>query len=222
MKSRLQRVFLTGLVVILPLVVTVLVFKFIFELLDNSLGPIVSRLLIEAGFPIPVDYVIPGIGFVATFAIVISVGLFTTNYLGRKLIGLGEMILTRIPVFRSVYIGAKQIIDTFSTSNSRAFSKVVMFEYPRRGLWCLAFITGDTTGETQMRTNKKLVNIFLPTTPNPTSGFLLLAPEEDLIELDMSVEEGIKMIISGGVVTPPWEGKVIDAGVANEPGSAHE
>ena len=78
-----------------------------------------------------------------------------------------------------------------------------MFEYPRKGIWCLAFITGDTTGEPQMRTNKELVNIFLPTTPNPTSGFLLLVPKEDLIELDMSIEEGVKMIISGGVVTPP-------------------
>ncbi len=205
-KGRLKRIFFTGMVVILPLVITVLIFRFLLDLLNSLLAPTVSTLIDRFGLPVPPDYAMPGLGLLATIIIIFSVGIITTNYVGRKLIGLGEKIVTTIPVIRTVYSGAKQIIDTFSqsTGGTRAFSKVVMFEYPRRGIYSLAFITGETKGEVQLKTKSNLINVFLPTTPNPTSGFLLMVPKEDIIELDMTVEEGIKMIVSGGIVTPDY------------------
>ena len=202
--GKLRRLFITGLLVSLPLAVTVVVFKFIFDSLDNFLGPIVTAGLLALKAPIPEDFHLPGLGVIVTILLVMMIGLFTRNYVGKKLWGIGEMIVDQIPGIRSVYYGAKQIIDTFATSNTKAFSKVVMLEYPRKGIWCLAFITGKTEGEARVRTNLDLVNIFLPTTPNPTSGFLLLVPKEDLIELDMTIEEGVKMIVSGGIVTPDY------------------
>lgn len=202
---KIRRIFLTGLVVSLPLVITFFVFKFMFESLDNILGPLVTQLLIKAGAPLPQnDYQLPGIGVVTTIGLVFLIGLFTTNFIGRKLWALGEWVLTKIPGIRSVYNAAKQVIDTFANSGEKAFSQVVMLEYPRLGIYCLAFITGKTKGEAAHRTGKNLINIFLPTTPNPTSGFYLMIPEDQLIELDMSVEDGIKMIVSGGVVTPKY------------------
>jgi uncharacterized membrane protein len=205
---RIRRIFFTGLIVTLPLGVTIFVFKVIFETLDGLWGTWLTDGLRRVGVPLPEDIIIPGIGVIATLAIIFLVGLFTRNYLGRKLWEFGERIVAVIPGIRSVYNGAKQIIDTFASANTDAFSKVVMLEYPRKGVWCLAFITGRTEGEAQQRTERDLVNIFLPTTPNPTSGFLLLVPREDLIELSMSVEEGVKMIVSGGVVTPSYDPKV--------------
>jgi len=202
--AKIRRVFLAGLFVSLPLVVTVLLFKFVFEALDNFLGSAITIVLIKAGAPLPQDFIIPGIGVVATLTLVFLIGLFTTNWAGRKLWNIGEWVVGRIPVIRSVYTGAKQVIETFATNSEQAFSKVVMLEYPRKGIYCLAFVTGKTKGEIHLKTGSEFINIFLPTTPNPTSGFFLMIPQEDLIELDMSVEDGIKMIVSGGVVTPKY------------------
>lgn len=198
---KMRRVFLAGFFVCLPLVITILVFRFAFRTLD-SLGPTVTQALIQVGAPIPHDFQIPGLGVVTTLTIVFLIGIVTTNYLGKKLWKFGEDIVTRIPVIRSVYTGAKQVIDTFATNTDKAFTKVVMLEYPRAGIYCLAFITGTTRGEAQDITGENLINIFLPTTPNPTSGFFLMVPKEDLTEMNMTVEDGIKMVISGGVVTP--------------------
>jgi len=199
---RLRRVFITGLLVSLPLVITIVVFKFLFESVDNFLGPVISQLLIAAGAPIDPGFVVPGLGLIATMILVFLVGLASTNYLGRKLWELGEWTVTRIPVIRSIYSGAKQVIDTFALSGNQSFSKVALIEYPRKGMYSLAFVTGEMKGEIKNRAGRELVSVFLPTTPNPTSGFLLLVPREDIVELEMTVEEGIKMIISGGVVTP--------------------
>ena len=199
---------MTGLLVSLPLIITIVVFKFAFAALDNFLGPLVTRLLISVGLPIGETFQIPGLGVVTTLLIVFLIGLFTRNFIGKRLWAFGEWIVHQIPVIRSVYTGVKQIIDTFAMGGSQNFSKVVLVEYPRHGIYCLAFITGDSKGEAPARVGRDLTNIFLPTTPNPTSGFFLLVPHEDLIELDMSVEEGIKMIVSGGLVTPDFNGKI--------------
>lgn len=204
MTHRIRKIFLTGLLVSLPLVITIVVFKFVFETLDSFLGPLVTKLLIEAGAPIRPTFQLPGIGVVTTLAIVFLIGLFTRNWIGKKMWEIGENVVARIPVIRSVYIGAKQVVDTFAINSSQTFSKVVMLEYPRKGIYCLAFITSQTKGEAQARTGEEVVNIFLPTTPNPTSGFLLLVPKKDLILMDMTVEDGIKMIVSGGLVTPKF------------------
>ncbi len=206
--QKIRRVFLTGLLVSLPLIITIVVFRFAFTALDNFLGPLVTKLLIAIGVPIGKTYQIPGIGVVTTLVLVFLIGLFTRNFVGKRLWALGEWVVHQIPIIRSVYIGVKQIIDTFAVGGSQNFSKVVLVEYPRKDLYCLAFITGRSTGEAPARIGRGLTNIFLPTTPNPTSGFFLLVPNEDLIELDMSVEDGIKMIVSGGLVTPEFNGKV--------------
>jgi len=199
---KIRRIFLAGLLVSLPLVITIVVFKFAFETLDNLLGPLITRLLIELGVPIVQTFQVPGLGVIATLAIVFFIGLFTTNFVGRKTLKIGEWVVTQIPVIRSVYSGAKQIIDTIAAGGSSNFSKVALVEYPRKGLYCLAFITGETRGEAQKLVGDDLINIFLPTTPNPTSGFYLMAKREDLIEMDMTVEDGVKMLMSGGLVTP--------------------
>ncbi len=199
---KIRRIFLAGLLVSLPLVITIVIFKFMFETLDSFLGPYVTQLLILMGVPIVKDFQLPGLGLITTVLILFLIGLFTTNFIGRKLLHIGEGLVAQIPVIRSVYTGAKQIIDTFASSGTKNFSKVVLVEYPRKGLFCLAFITGETTGEAPARIGEDLINIFLPTTPNPTSGFYLMVPRSDLIELNMTVEDGIKMLMSGGLVTP--------------------
>lgn len=147
---------------------------------------------------------IPGLGVLLTLALIMLVGFLGTNYLGKKLIGYGEYIMEKVPVVSSVYKTIKQIIDTIGAKDKNAFQRVVLIEYPRKGLWALAFVTGETEGEVQHKTSEELINLFLPTTPNPTSGFLLMVPREDTIPMDMTVEEGIKTIISAGVITPPY------------------
>ena len=150
---------------------------------------------------------IPGIGLLAGLIVVVTAGALTRNYFGRKLVRYGEEVMQSIPGVRSVYGAVKQIVETVGATNSRAFREVVMIEYPRKGIWCLGFLTGITKGEVQHVTTKPVLNVFLPTTPNPTSGFLLFVPEEDVIRLNMSVEEGLKMVISGGIVTPTLTAK---------------
>ena len=133
----------------------------------------------------------------------ILVGWFARNFFGRLIYQLSEYIVDRMPVVRNIYGALKQIFETIMTSQSQAFRDVVMFEYPRPGIWALGFVTGIARGEVQRLTDNEVVNVFLPTTPNPTSGFLLFLPRKDLTFMHMTVEEGIKMIVSGGIITPP-------------------
>ena len=146
---------------------------------------------------------IPGLGVLALLLMLLVVGFFAAGLIGRMVFRLGESLIDRVPVVRSVYGALKQIFETVFADSSSSFREVVLVEYPRHGLWAVGFITGRTRGEVRERINRDLVNVFLPTTPNPTSGFLLFVPREDLVQLDMSVEEGIKMVISAGIVTPP-------------------
>jgi uncharacterized membrane protein len=130
------------------------------------------------------------------------IGFVTANFLGRTLLGFGERFVDRMPVVRSIYGALKQIFETVLAQSSTSFREVVLVEYPRKGVWALAFVTSTTRGEVQNLVEDEVVNVFLPTTPNPTSGFLLFVPRRDLVVLHMTVEEGIKMVISGGLVTP--------------------
>ncbi|MGB1548340.1 MAG: DUF502 domain-containing protein [Alphaproteobacteria bacterium] len=139
----------------------------------------------------------------AVFVAITLIGALTAGFFGRFIVKYGERVLARMPVVRSIYGALKQIFEAVLTHSSTAFRKVVLIEYPRRGTWVLGFITGETKGEIQNLTKETVINVFLPTTPNPTSGFLLFVPAEDVYELTMTVEEGIKMVVSGGIVTPP-------------------
>ena len=189
---------IAGILIWLPLGVTVMVVRLFIDMMDRTL------------LLLPVDYrpeallglSIPGFGILLALAIILLTGMIAANLFGRRLVMLWEAILSRIPLVRSVYSSVKQLAETVFSSNGQSFRKVLLLEYPRRGLWTLAFQTGTDIGEAQSRTGQDVVNVYVPTTPNPTSGFFLMVPREDVQELDMSVDEGLKMIISMGVVVP--------------------
>ena len=142
----------------------------------------------------------------ASLAVIISTGLFAANYVGKKLIGFGERIVVRIPLVRSIYLTVKQIVDAFMHGGKNmAFKRVVLIEYPRKGIYSIGFITAESNGEVQAKTKENVMSVFLPTTPNPTSGYLLFVPREDVVVLDMSVEDGLKLVVSGGIIAPEYK-----------------
>ena len=145
-----------------------------------------------------------------TLLIVLLVGWLTTSFFGRKIFEIGETLVEKIPFVRRVYKGSKQVVVSIAQADTSAFRKVVLLEFPRRGLLAIGFVTGETRGEVQKLTQNNMLNVFVPTMPNPTSGFLVFAPPEELTEISMTIEEGIKYVVSGGIVTPP-ELKVIEA-----------
>jgi len=190
---KLKTVFTTGLLTILPLAVTIYVFYVIFYFLDNLIGG-----LFESVF----NFHIPGIGFVSGLLLILLIGFVASNIIGNRLIDFFDKIFQRVPITRGIYTSAKQIIDAFTVQGKNAFQKVVLLEYPRKGLYVIGFVTGQSRGEIQEKTAEETLNIFVPTTPNPTSGMLILAPRHEVTELKMSVEEGMKVIISGGLFSP--------------------
>ena len=146
---------------------------------------------------------IPGAGLIIGLILITVIGAVAAGFLGRWLIGLGESILNRMPVVRTIYGASKQILETVISAQSDAFRDAVLVEYPRRGLWVIGFVTGGTKGEVAERMDGNMVNVFIPTTPNPTSGFLLFCPRDEVIYLDMSVEDAVKLVVSGGIVPAP-------------------
>ena len=198
---RLRNVFLTGLLVTLPIALTVFILNFLFKSLD-ALSPVFTHWLIVLGAPLPSGYRVPFLGVIMTFAIVFCVGALTTNIFGKKLLQFWEGVVEKIPFVRRIYKGTKQVVSSFATMDTKSFTKVVLVEFPRKGVHAIAFVTGETRGELQRLTSDNHINIFIPTTPNPTSGFIIFTDPSELIELDMTIEEGIKYVISGGIVTP--------------------
>lgn len=196
--KRLRTHFLTGLVVLTPIVVTAYVFWQLFFKIDGLL----SGLLTEWGFFDLIGRRIPGIGFVTLVLLVIFTGMLTRNFVGKKLIEFGDRIMTRIPFFNRIYTAVQQISQAFLTKKGSVFRRAVLVEYPRKGVYAIGFLTSESRGEVQERTDTEMANVFLPTTPNPTSGFLLLVPKNEITPLDMSIEEALKLVISGGTVVP--------------------
>lgn len=191
MIRRLRNYFITGTIIIFPLFGTVYVLVLLFRTLDGILGGLIQRYAAIS---------VPGLGLVATLALVLLTGLVGTNLIGRRIIGVGEGILARIPIARSVYVTLKQVIDSFVSQNRNAFKQVVMVEYPRKGIYSVGFLTGAAREEARAQTGQKMLNVFLPSTPNPTTGWLVLVPEDQVIPLDIPVEEGLKLVISAGMV----------------------
>jgi uncharacterized membrane protein len=197
--ARLRAYFLTGVVITGPISLTVfLVWQFVSFLDSHVAGLLPARYNPETYLP----FSVPGLGLLLMLVFLTLVGMLTAGLVGRTLVHTGEWLLSRMPIVRSVYATLKQIFETVLAQSSRSFREVVLIEYPRRGIGAIGFVTGPTRGEVQDKADEELVNVFLPTTPNPTSGFLLFVPKKDLIHLDMSIEEGIKMVISGGIVAP--------------------
>jgi uncharacterized membrane protein len=196
--SYLRRVLIAGLLVWVPLGVTILVVRLLINWLDGSL-----LLLPEAYRPEKlIGFAVPGLGVVLSFLVVLITGMIVANIFGRQLIRAWERLLSRIPLVRSVYSGVKQLAETMFTDSGSSFRKVLLVEWPRPGLWTIAFLTGTDIGEAQEKTGRDVVNIYVPTTPNPTGGYFVMVPREDVIELDLSVDEGLKMLMSMGAVVP--------------------
>ena len=201
--ARLRTYFLAGVVVTAPIGITVWLLWLVVDLFDRAVVP-----LIPEGYD-PSDVLsvnVPGVGIAIVLILVTLAGAFVTNVAGRFLVRFGDRLVARVPVVRTVYGVLKQIIDSVLAQSANAFREVVLIEYPRRGIWVIGFVTSSTQGEVQRVMDEEMVNLFLPTTPNPTSGFLLFVPRKDCIHLDMSVEEGVKLVISGGIVSPPDAG----------------
>jgi uncharacterized membrane protein len=194
----MRKYLMAGLLVWLPLGVTVLVINFLIETFDQVL-----ILLPSAYRPDELlGYHIPGFGLLMTAVVILVTGMIVANYLGEKLVSFWEGLLSRIPLVRSIYSAVKQVTEAF-VGSEQSFQKAYLVEYPRRGTWTLAFQTSTKIGEAQVKTGlNSVVNVFVPTTPNPTSGFFLMVSQDDLVPLNMSVEQALKMIISGGVVVP--------------------
>jgi len=198
--KRLNKYFLTGLVVLGPLGLTVLVVQWIVGMMDRA----ILGLLPDALHPTSLTgWHIPGLGVLATIVLVFLVGMLASNIFGRTVVTYSEWIFSHTPGIKGIYNLFKQMTDTLFGKDKTGFRKVVLIEYPRREIWTVAFLTGPTRGELQRKTDRPMVNVFVPTTPNPTSGFFLLLPAEDVVELSMSVDEALKMVVSVGMVVPP-------------------
>lgn len=197
MSRKLRTYLLAGLIVVLPAVISVYVLWLMFNVLDSWFRSLVQYLWPTASWSFT------GVGALVSLTTILVVGWLTSSLIGRRLISLNDWVFLRMPLVRSVYKTVKQIMDAFLQQGNAAFQQVVLLEYPRPGLWALGFITGEMRGEVEQRLQRDLVSVFIPTTPNPTSGLLILVPRSDLTLLNMPVEDGIKLIISGGVVTPP-------------------
>ena len=193
--------FLTGLVVVAPIVLTLWLTWAFITFVDEQVVPLVPAFYNPRTY---IDADIPGFGLVIFIVFTTVVGYFAKRVFGRQLIRIGESIVSRMPVIRSIYNAVKQIAETVLSQSKSSFRQACLIEYPRRGIWAIAFIATDTRGEiVDKRGGEEMVSVFLPTTPNPTSGFLLFVPKKDVILLDMTIEEAAKLVISAGLVVPP-------------------
>ncbi len=203
MMKRFRRYLVAGILVWLPLGVTFLLLRFLIGLMDNSL-----KLLPEAYRPEEwLGFAIPGLGVILTILLLLVTGVLAANIVGRTVVGGWESLLERIPVVRSIYSAAKRFAEIVFSDSGNAFKKVLMVQYPRKGIYTLTFQTATEMGEVQGRTGDEVICCFVPTTPNPTSGFIIVVPKEDVIELDMTVDDAFKLIMSLGVVVPEWTPK---------------
>jgi len=195
----LKKYLITGLLIWIPLVITIWVLKVIFDALDQSLLLLPIELRTESLLGVH----IPGLGVLLTIAVVLLTGVFATNFFGARLVEIWHDILHRIPVVNSIYSSVKQISDTLFSSSGQAFRKALLVQWPREGLWTIAFLTGRPSGSVQKHLPPDCLAVYVPTTPNPTGGYFVIVQRKDVIELDMTVDQALKYIISMGVVPPP-------------------
>ncbi len=198
--SRMRAYFFAGILVVAPIFITFYLAWLFIGFVDSKITPLIP---VKYNPETYLPFALPGLGLVILVLALILTGALTAGFMGRLWKRFSEDMLARMPVIRNIYSALRQILETVLADHSAAFREAVMIEYPRRGIWAIGFITGRTEGEVQSITEEECINIFLPTTPNPTSGFLLFVPKKDLVPLSMTVEEAIKMVISGGIVTPP-------------------
>lgn len=188
----LKRYFVSGVLVVVPLILTYIVLKFLFESIDGILQPVIHKLL---------GYFVPGLGIVVTLLIVFLAGILSRNYVGARIYKIGERILSKLPIIRPIYSSAKQLLESVTGPSVKSFKEVALVEYPRKGSWVIGFISNHF----EIAMNEKKINhisVFVPSTPTPVSGMVVILPVEDVYPIDMTIEEGIKFLVSGGVAAP--------------------
>jgi uncharacterized membrane protein len=208
--TRLRNYFLTGFIVVAPLTITVYLIWTFVGWVDGWVIPYIPRVYNPETY---LPFAIPGIGVLLAVMIITMIGFLTANFIGRSIVNLGERFLSRMPLIRNIYSGLKQIFQTVLSDQSGSFSEVGLLEYPRKGLWAIVFIATETRGEVNRRLladGNETYSVFLPTTPNPTSGFLLFVPRSEVTILDMSVEDAAKLVISAGLVAPDHQKKLAE------------
>ena len=201
--KRFRRYLVAGLLIWVPLGVTVLLLKVLVDLMDQTLLLLPPPYRPDNLF----GFHIPGLGILLSLAVLLVTGILAANLVGRQLVHWWESILHRIPFVRSIYSAAKNFAEIVLTEANQSFKKVLLIEYPRKGLYSICFQTSTYLGEVQARTGEEVICVFVPTTPNPTSGLILMVPKSDVIELEMEVEDALKMVVSLGVVVPRWDGE---------------
>ena len=208
MFSSLRKYFISGLLVWLPIVATIFAIRFLVTLVNNSYHAIPARFHLDHALGVH----LPGLGIIITIAVIVLTGMFAANFLGKKIMVMSDKLVGKIPLVRTIYLGLKQILETMFNSKGKAFRKVILVQYPRVGLWSIAFQTGEGSPEVNAHiamhmgitseAEAEVVTIFIPTTPNPTSGFLMMVPKKEVVELNISVDQALKFVISLGVVQP--------------------
>ncbi len=201
--ASLKRYFLTGLLVITPIWGTILILKTLFVTVDSILGTVLADLVLP-------DYYFPGLGIMALVFLILVAGVLATNFLGKRMVARWEEFLDRVPIVRGIYATLKSMMDILSFQQREKYDKVVMIQFPKDGNYALAFVTGETREEIQSLTPEPLVHVFVPTSPNPTSGYFLLVPEKEVVPVELSVEEAMKLIVSGGFYSPQEKTKDIE------------
>ena len=198
--EKLRAYFFTGILVTAPVSITFYMAYKIIIWIDNGVERLLPPQIKEYYDEIP--FTLPGLGVLLLIVALILVGMFAAGFVGGFFVRLGDWIVKKMPVVSSIYSLLKQVFETLFSKQNKSFRQVALLEYPRKGIWILGFVSGNTEGEIKQKTEKEMVNIFIPTTPNPTSGFLIFVPKEDIILLDMSVEDGLKFVVSCGIVVP--------------------
>lgn len=201
-RGTIKKNMIAGLLVTVPAAFTYIILEFVIMGVDGMMVPIVSKIIGEQGMEILKEYSVPGIGFLLLILFILFIGLVATNFFGKKLFVLGELVLHKIPLVRVIYVTIKKVVDTISQSQAPAFKKMALVTYPRAPLKTLGIVACDTQGMVLNKVGWQSVNVFVPTSPNPTTGFLIIVPIKDVDFLEMTVEEGLKMIISFGAVAP--------------------
>jgi uncharacterized membrane protein len=191
--KKVKQFFIAGFLTLIPIGITIYLLYYLFLVMDNFLGIYIENIL---------GYKIPGIGVAAVLIVIFVTGFIVTNFIGVRLLSIGEKLLKKLPLAPKIYFASKQIVQAFSMQGKQVFNKVALVEYPRKGVYVVGFVTGECSGEVQDKTAERLINVFIPTTPNPTSGMLVLVPDSEIIHLNMTVEDGLKLIVSAGVVVP--------------------
>src|SRR5438093_7460524 len=196
LRASLKRYFLTGLLVITPIWCTVLILKTLFITVDGILGDMLAKVVTPG-------YYVPGLGILTLVLLIFTTGLLAANFIGGQIVRLWEEFLHRVPLVRGIYSTLKSMMDILSFTEREKYNRVVLIQFPKNGHYCFAFVTGVTRGEVQDITAGPLMNVYVPTSPNPTSGYFLMVPEKEVVPLALSVEEAMKLIVSGGVYSPP-------------------